>query len=70
MNMIPTETRLLGLTPRQYTLLKERSKEEALRLHREAIAELADAIARWLRAALAAASRAVHQASRPRIQQA
>jgi len=39
MKPVPTETRLLGLNPAQYTRLKERSRLDAARLRREAIAE-------------------------------
>jgi hypothetical protein len=56
-NRIPTATRLLGLTPEQYTQRVEQAHREARRLRNEAMREFARALAarwQWLFAALCA----------------
>lgn len=67
---MPTETRLLGLTPEQYTQLMEQAQRDAVRLRREAIAGLGLAVAAGVRAALAALRRRVARAPGAHVQQA
>jgi hypothetical protein len=61
---IPTETRLLGLTPEQYTHLMERARRDARRLRSEAMHELAHDAAAAVARLGAALQRRVHAALR------
>ena len=70
MNPMPTETRLLGLTPRQYTLLMEQARLEARRLRREAMRDLAVAIGARLRGTAAARQHGLRQLAHARVAQA
>jgi len=66
----PTEIRLLGLTPEQYTQLMEQARRDAVRLRREAIAGFGQAVAASARAALAALRRRVARPPGTQVQQA
>jgi hypothetical protein len=67
---MPTEIRLLGLTPEQYTQLMEQAQRDAVRLRGEAIAGFGLAIASGARAALAALRRRLARAPGTHVQQA
>ena len=70
MKPIPTETRLLGLTPRQYALLMEQAKLDAQRLRREAMRDFADAIGARLLRTVAALQHGLRQLAHTRVAEA
>ena len=70
MNPMPTETLLLGLTPRQYTALMAQARLDAQRLRREAMREATDAFGDRLLRAVAALQHGLRQLAHTRVAEA
>jgi hypothetical protein len=63
MNPIPTETRLLGLTPHQYMRRMASARRDAERLRRAAIEQATSALAARVRDAIAALRAALRRSA-------